>query len=111
MDDLMNSITDFCRREYGEAVADSVRFADPSAIPLGCTNVEDHEEILIEVFVDAVHACLDMYIDGVREDTWNYDSLSTLANEIDRISFDELMSLGPNSERAVAKLTDENEEE
>ena len=47
---------------------------------------------------------LDQYINGDKTDSWHYSSLSAMSQELRHISFDELVSLGPNAEKRVADL-------
>lgn len=100
---LKESIRDFVKREYDEDLDASV-FDDPTRIGIAETNAEDREDIVIDVAVNIPEKTLDMYINGEKTDTWQYSSLKAMANEIDRISFDELVSLGPESETRIEQL-------
>lgn len=104
LDKLKKSIRDFVRREYGDDLDNSV-FDNPARIGIAETNVEDRENIVIDVAVNIPAMTLDMYINGEKTDTWQYSSLQDMTNEIDRISFDELVSLGPEAELRVQQLT------
>ena len=100
---LKESIQGFVKREYEDEL-DPSAFDDLSRIGIAETNVEDREDIVIDVAVNIPDKTLDMYINGDKTDSWKYSSLKALANEIDRISFDELVSLGPNAEDRVEQL-------
>ena len=104
LDKLKESIRDFVRREYDDDL-DEDAFDNSSCIGIAETNVEDREDIVIDVAVNIPDRTLDMYINGERTDTWQYSSLLSMAIEIDRISFDELVSLGPEAELRVQQLT------
>lgn len=95
---LMNAIDNFCIREYGEPLVD---FQDSKRICIGYTNYEDHEDIEIEVCVNCDNKTLDMYVNAELTDSWYYKSFDDLAHEIETISFDELVSLGPNAEKLI----------
>ena len=103
IDRLKVSIREFAKREYDEQL-DSSAFDNPAYIGIAETNVEDREDIVIDVAVNIPDMALDMYINGEKTDTWQYASLRDMANEIDRISFDELVSLGSVSETRIAQL-------
>lgn len=100
---LKDAIRNFVQREYEEELDESA-FDDLTKISIAETNIEDREDIVIDVAVNIPDKTLDMYINGDKTDSWKYSSLKALANEIDRISFDELVSLGPNAEDRVEQL-------
>lgn len=100
---LKDAIRNFVQREYEEELDES-DFDDLTKISIAETNIEDREDIVIDVAVNIPDKTLDMYINGDKTDSWKYSSLKALANEIDRISFDELVSLGPNAEDRVEQL-------
>ena len=100
MDIIIQAITDFLMREYFEDPTPDT-FDNPSRVWIGYTYAEDREDIEINVAVNMVDVTIDMYINGKHTDTWQYDNAAALAYEIERISFDELMALGPNAERMI----------
>lgn len=83
---------------------DETYFIDLARIPVAVTNVEDHEEIIIETAVNVPEICLDMYVNNVKCDAWAYESISAIALEIKHISFDELVELGEDSEKRINEL-------
>lgn len=100
---LKKAIRDFVRREYEEELEESA-FDDLTKIGIAETNAEDREDIIIDVAVNIPEMRLEMYINGEKTDSWPYSSLKAMANEIDKISFDELVSLGENAEKRVEQL-------
>lgn len=103
LDYLKREIAKFVKREYAEDV-DETYFIDLARIPVASTNVEDHEEIIIETAVNVPEICLDMYVNNVKCDAWAYESISAIALEIKHISFDELVELGEDSEKRINEL-------
>lgn len=103
MSRLYDAVSDFVRREYEDEL-DPSAFSDPSCIGIAETNAEDHEEIVIDMAVNVPNLTLDQYINGEKTDSWHYADLDALIGEIQHISFDELVSLGPNAEQRVEQL-------
>ncbi len=103
IDFLKWEVIKFVKREYKETVGETY-FVDLSRIPVASTNVEDHEEIIIEVAINVPELCLDMYINGKKCDTWAYETICVIALEIKNISFDELVEMGEGSEKRVNEL-------
>ena len=104
MSRLHKAVSDFVRREYADEV-DASAFDDPSRIPIAETNVENHEEIVIDMAINVPDLALDQYVNGEKVDSWHYDSLESIVREIRNISFDELVSLGPNAQEKVDRMT------
>ena len=97
---LKAAIQDFVRREYEDELVPEA-FDDLTCIGIAETNAEDREDIIIQMAVNVEDLTLDQYVNGDKMDSWHYSSLDALTNEINHISFDELVSLGPNAEKRV----------
>ena len=103
LDRLKDAVKDFIKREYLEDL-DWTAFDDLTCIGIAETNAEDREDIIIQMAVNVEDLTLDQYVNGDKMDSWHYSSLDALTNEINHISFDELVSLGPNAEQRVDQL-------
>lgn len=100
---LKAAVADFVKREFDDELDESA-FDDPSCIGIAETNAEDREDIVIDMAVNLQDMTLDQYINGEKLDSWHYSDINALIGEIRHISFDELVSLGPNAERRVEQL-------
>ena len=97
---LREAISDFVRREYGDEL-EPFEFQDMDHIPIAYTEIGDEEEHEIQMIVDAAELQLKQYVDGHLTDTWQYADFNCLLQEIEHISFDELVALGFNAERLI----------
>ena len=105
---IMNAIRELVKREYDEDLYPEA-FDDLTRIGIAETNADDCEDITISVVVNIPTLSIDMYLsyDGIEEktDTWQYFCVSNLIYELERVSFDDLVSLGPNAELRIGELT------
>lgn len=100
---LIESIRQFMIREYDEDPGYSC-FENLEKIDIAYTYASDSEKNEIQVAVNMEDLTLDMYINGVKMDVWQYDSPAHLAFEIDTINFGDLVALGPKSEEYLRQL-------
>lgn len=100
---LKEAICDFVKREYDDELTEEA-FDNLSCIGIAETTAEDREDIVIDMAVNLEDMTLDQYINGDKMDSWHYSDINSLIGEIKHISFDELVSLGPNAERRVDQL-------
>ena len=106
---IKDAIKILVKREYDEELLPEA-FDDLTRVGIAETNDDDREDITISVVVNIPTLSIDMYLsyDGIEEktDTWQYFCVSNLIYELERVSFDDLVSLGPNAELRIADLSD-----
>lgn len=107
MEVLKKAIELFCLKEYEDT--DSLDFSDMKKVVFAATNPENHENIDVELACNFEDASLNMYVNGVLADSWQYDSLDDLAREIRHCRYDDLVSYGPNTEALIAKAIEEEQ--
>ena len=103
LEHLKELISDFCMREYNEALDDSA-FADLTCIGIAETTADDREDISISVTVNVPAMTVEMFINGDRTDSVQYDSLREMATDIRHSSFDEMVLPGPLAEKRIERI-------
>ena len=96
MEKLKTAINDFVKREYDIEPTEEF-FDNPAYIGIAETSVEGRDDIVIDMAVNLDKLTLDQYINGEKMDSWYYADIHSLISKINHISFDELVSLGPNA--------------
>ena len=98
MEKAMRLISDFCKREYGQASD----FENMREIGIGHTTITD-AEIPIQINVNLIDFTLDRYIEGVIVDQRKYGSLQELIeNELEVLDFESLIDF---SDEELAKVS------
>lgn len=103
MQKLKEAVRAFVRREYDDELTEEA-FDNPACIGIAETTAEDREDIVIDMAVNLRDMTLDQYINGDKMDSWYYADVHALINELNHISFDELVSLGPNAAQHIEQL-------